>query len=211
MKTKIPSAIFISLERLRNPTQSLKEGIALTGGAEGTKAEPKYRLGMFLGQTACTKPDGEIKKFFQKIKPAEGSNLEKSLLIMDALRAEFCYVPGATDITTTAAEAFGMRQGVCQDYSHIMLSLCRMAGIPCRYVAGLLIGEGLSHAWVEIWENGMWYGLDPTNGTRVFEEHLKISHGRDYTDCLMNQGVFTGMAKQTQSVSVRVQELTEQQ
>lgn len=209
-----------------NVFEVLTEGVALTGCADGTKAEERYRLGMFVGQTDYTKPDGKLKKFFQKIESPHapdrlsgsnflysqppGTNLERSLAIMEALRAEFCYVPGATDITTTAAQAWSMKQGVCQDYSHIMLSLCRMAGIPCRYVTGLLIGEGLSHAWVEIWDNGKWYGLDPTNGTRVFEEHLKISHGRDYTDCLINQGVFTGTAMQTQSVTVSVQELTKQ-
>lgn len=91
-----------------------------------------------------------------------------------------------------------------------MLSLCRMLGIPCRYVAGMLIGEGASHAWVEIADNGVWYGLDPTNGTRVSEEHIKISHGRDYADCLINQGVFTGNAVQRQSVSVSVQEVEEE-
>ena len=95
---------------------------------------------------------------------------------------------------------------MCQDYAHIMISMCRMAGIPCRYVVGMLIGEGLSHAWVEIEDNGMWYGIDPTNGIKVSENHIKISHGRDYGDCLINQGVFTGTAKQIQTVSVSVQE-----
>ena len=84
-----------------------------------------------------------------------------------------------------------------------------MAGIQARYAAGMLIGEGLSHAWVEVAQEGRWYGLDPTNGVRVLENHIKISHGRDYGDCLLNQGVFTGTANQQQTVSVTVEEAGE--
>ena len=192
-----------------NAFEVITEGLVLTGCAEGTKAEEEYRLGMFAGQTAYTKPDEELKNFFESRKLLNGTNLEKSLAIMENLRAEFAYTPGVTNITTTAAQAWALKKGVCQDYSHIMLSLCRMAGIPCRYVTGMLIGEGLSHAWVEIEDGGMWYGLDPTNGTRVLEDHIKISHGRDYEDCLINQGVFTGNASQQQSVSVNVKEVIE--
>ncbi|MGN0406655.1 MAG: transglutaminase family protein [Bacteroides sp.] len=199
------------------------EGTVLTGMSAGTKADEEYRLGMFVGQTHYTSPDSKLKEFFKTLESAdckelspenrkysEGKlNLQKSLIIMEMLRKEFNYVPGVTDISTTASAAWQLRQGVCQDYAHIMLSLCRMAGIPCRYVAGMLIGEGLSHAWVEIEDGGMWYGLDPTNGTIVSEEHIKISHGRDYEDCLINQGVFTGTAGQKQTVYVSVEEENE--
>ena len=60
------------------------------------------------------------------------------------------YRPGATNIDTTAARAFGLAQGVCQDYAHVMLCLCRLCGLPARYVSGQLLGEGGSHAWVEV-------------------------------------------------------------
>ena len=94
---------------------------------------------------------------------------------------------------------------MCQDYAHAMLALCRMAGIPCRYVVGMLMGEGQSHAWVEIAQEGFWYGLDPTNDIPVDSQHIKLSHGRDYGDCLINQGLFTGSAAQRQRVSVSVE------
>ncbi len=197
-------------EAPHNLFEVVTEGIAQTGLAKGTKAEEEYRLGMFLGQTFYTKPDEALKAFFDGMKIPAGTRLQKSQFIMEAIREKFAYVSGVTNISTTAAQAWKMKQGVCQDYSHIMLSLCRMAGIPCRYVAGMLIGEGLSHAWVEIEEDGMWYGLDPTNGTEVLEDHIKISHGRDYEDCLINQGVFTGLAKQSQSISVSVMEEVEE-
>src|SRR5699024_11693841 len=62
-------------------------------------------------------------------------------------------------------------------------------------------GEGLSHAWVEIEDNGYWYGLDPTNMLIVNDHHIKISHGRDYKDCTINQGLFIGNAVQQQTIS----------
>lgn len=183
------------------------EGTVVTGRCEGITAEPVYRLGMFAGQSKYTQASEELRRFYRglALDDREG-NLAKALRLMEALREHFSYAAGVTDISTTAAQAWELGRGVCQDYSHIMLSLCRMAHIQSRYVVGMLLGEGASHAWVEIYDNGMWYGIDPTNGIRVLEDHIKISHGRDYADCLINQGVFTGNAKQVQSVSVLVEE-----
>lgn len=107
---------------------------------------------------------------------------------------------------TTAEQAMALGQGVCQDYAHILLSLCRMEQIPCRYAVGMLLGEGLSHAWVEIADGERWYALDPTNRLLVDDQHIKISAGRDYTDCTINQGLFVGRTRQTQQAVVSVQE-----
>ena len=97
-----------------------------------------------------------------------------------------------------------LKKGVCQDYAHILIALLRMMRIPARYVVGMMIGEGFSHAWVEMEADGRWYGLDPTNDVLVGENYIKISHGRDYNDCIVNKGVFTGMASQKQDISVIV-------
>lgn len=183
------------------------EGVVLTGCQTAVQADMPWRLGMFAGQTACTRPGKSLRSFYDSLTlPRGADNLKKGLYLMNALREHFTYAPGVTDISTTAQQAWDMGQGVCQDYSHILLSLCRMAGIHSRYVAGLLLGEGASHAWVEIEDKGMWYGLDPTNGVQVLEDHIKIAHGRDYNDCLLNQGVFTGQAKQLQSVIATVRD-----
>lgn len=196
--------------RAKNPHtlfEVVSEGLIRTGLSETVRAGESYRLGMFAPQTKYTVPGDGLCSFFKSLGvPKAGSNLDKALYLMEALYDNFSYVQGKTDISTTAEQAWQLGCGVCQDYSHILLCLCRMAGIQARYVAGMLIGEGLSHAWVEIAQNGRWYGLDPTNHIRVLEDHIKISHGRDYADCLINQGVFTGIAKQTQVVSVCVEE-----
>lgn len=171
-------------------------------------APAPHMLGAFLSPTHLTEPGNEIRKFFTRIPLiSSAGNYAKGKCIMENVYRALNYRAGATNIDTTAEEALSLRCGVCQDYSHIMLSLCRLAKIPSRYVVGMLIGEGKSHAWVEVEDGGFWYGLDPTNNQEVECSHIKISHGRDYKDCIINQGIFTGTASQTQSISVNVREI----
>lgn len=124
--------------------------------------------------------------------------------LLHQIYQDMVYVQGVTDIHTTAEEALAGREGVCQDYAHIMIALCRMAGIPSRYVVGMMQGEGCSHAWVEVCADGAWHGMDPTNDRVTDDSYIKISHGRDYQDCIVNRGTFLGNGTQTQTVCVRV-------
>jgi transglutaminase-like putative cysteine protease len=71
----------------------------------------------------------------------------------------------------------------------------------------MMLGEGCSHAWVEVWNDRKWIGFDPTNRKPVNDEYIKISTGRDSEDCLVNQGIFTGNVTQTQEISVLVEEV----
>ena len=125
---------------------------------------------------------------------------------MHKLHRDFSYVPGATQFHTGAEEAWGMGRGVCQDYAHILIALLQMEGIPARYVTGMLIGEGASHAWVEVLYQGRWYGLDPTNDSAVTDAHIKIGVGRDASDCLINRGIMHGGGTQKQTIEVIVGE-----
>ena len=79
-------------------------------------------------------------------------------------------------------------------------------GIIARYVAGMMLGEGASHAWVEVLHDGIWTGYDPTNDLIVSDGHIKLSHGRDAWDCAINRGIFLGSANQTTEISVIVAE-----
>lgn len=83
-------------------------------------------------------------------------------------------------------------------------SLCRLSGIPARYVSGLPEGDGGSHAWAEIWDDGYWYGVDPTRHVPVDEGYLKLSMGRDFTDCPIESGLFSGYTDQQQKVYMKV-------
>ncbi|HEX7275995.1 MAG TPA: transglutaminase family protein [Acidimicrobiales bacterium] len=121
------------------------------------------------------------------------------------------YRPGATNIDTTAARAFGMAQGVCQDYAHVMLCLCRLCGLPARYVSGHLLGEGGSHAWVEVivpdpagGGGAVAVPLDPTHGRVVGPTYLTIAVGREYTDVAPTYGTYSGDGRGQLSTVKRV-------
>lgn len=180
-------------------------GTAKTGLERGVPVSDVYKIGIFKYQTPYTEAGPQLLQFHDAIGlPEDAGNLEKASCYMDVLYKYFQYVPGVTTIQTTAEEAFSLGKGVCQDYAHILLSLCRLDHIPSRYVVGLLLGEGASHAWVEVYDNGFWIGLDPTNHCMVEENHIKMSNGRDFKDCTINQGMFLGTAVQCQKVRVKV-------
>jgi transglutaminase-like putative cysteine protease len=71
----------------------------------------------------------------------------------------------------------------------------------------MMMGEGFSHAWVEVSIGGVWMGFDPTNDKIVDDTYIKISRGRDYQDCIVNRGVFYGCVTQTQNIKVVVSEV----
>lgn len=185
-------------------------GTAKTGLSPWESAKEAHLIGIYKYQTEYTRPGPCIQAFADRFSFADTlSAYDKAHRLMTGLYDCFQYTPQVTNISTSAEQAMALGKGVCQDYSHILLSLCRMEGIPCRYVVGMLIGEGLSHAWVEICCDGRWIALDPTNNLVVDDQHIKISAGRDYKDCIINQGVFTGQTRQTQRISVAVKEVHE--
>lgn len=184
----------------------LVEGNAVTGLSHYETAADVHKLGMYQYATHYTVPGKQLRAYAAQFRfSGRQGNCDRAEEMMRALHRDFRYVQKVTDIGTTAEEALALGCGVCQDYAHILIALCHMRGIPARYVVGMLVGEGLSHAWVEVYEDGMWIGLDPTNNAVVKDQHIKISSGRDYRDCTINQGIFTGGAKQTQTISVRVE------
>ncbi len=126
---------------------------------------------------------------------------EDAVALMAAVHAQFAYEPGATSTATTAAAALALGRGVCQDYAHVLIALCRCAGIPARYVTGLMVGEGATHAWVEVHDGVRWRGADPTHDRAVDDRYLLFATGRDFGDCPIERGVFRGSAAQTQAVS----------
>lgn len=149
-----------------------------------------------------------IKKYLNQIRPSDDLNaLTKAIDVMHNLHKDFKYKQFVTDINTSAEQAFSSGEGVCQDYAHIFISLMHLLNIPARYVTGLLIGEGQSHAWVEILMDDKWYGLDPTNDSLVVDSHIKLGVGRDAHDCMINRGIMHGGGLHTQTIKVSVTEI----
>ncbi len=133
--------------------------------------------------------------------------LDRVLYLSDKLYNYMHYTTGATHSTTTAMQAFAGRHGVCQDYAHILIALCRYEGIAARYVNGLIFGQGETHAWVEVYIDGVWRGIDPTHNRLIEYGYIKIAHGRDAADCPVNRGVFTGKCGVETDIRVIVEEL----
>lgn len=183
-------------------------GVVAAGTAESEAVTNEGMLGAYRYPFGLTVP-GEGLKYYFAGADFSGclSDYEKALYLMRRLYKDFSYVKGVTNVNTAAEEAWKLRRGVCQDYAHILTALCRMAHIPARYVAGMLIGEGCSHAWVEICSGGRWYALDPTNNCVVTDSHIKLGVGRDAADCAINRGVLHGSAKQRQEIKVVVKEI----
>lgn len=143
--------------------------------------------------TEHTMPSGSLGEFARSCREACSmipDEYDKAHYVMTAVHAYMTYQKGSTHITTTAAEAFQAATGVCQDYTQIMLAVVRDMGISARYTAGLMVNEPCTHAWVEVFANGRWQGLDPTNNRVVDEDYVILSAGRDYKDCLVNKGIF---------------------
>ena len=126
----------------------------------------------------------------------------------------FEYVPKATRVDSPIDHAIEARQGVCQDFAHIMIALVRHVRIPCRYVSGYVYPrsethdrspEGATHAWVEALLPGFgWVGFDPTNNLIAGERHIRTAIGRDYADVPPTKGIFKGKSESQLTVSVRV-------
>jgi transglutaminase-like putative cysteine protease len=126
----------------------------------------------------------------------------------------FSYVKKSTAVNSPIEHALRSRQGVCQDFAHIMITLVRRARIPCRYVSGYLYhsaqnmdrsADGATHAWVEALLPGLgWVGFDPTNDLMVGQRHIRTAVGRDYADVPPTMGTMKGKGETELQVRVRV-------
>ncbi|WP_338286168.1 transglutaminase family protein [Luteolibacter sp. LG18] len=138
---------------------------------------------------------------------------EQALAILHWIHATFSYESGSTHVHTHMEEAFELRRGVCQDYTHVMIGLCRAVGIGARYASGYLyngprdrlVGAQASHAWCEVYLPGAgWIGFDPTNGTLADARYVKIAVGRDYDDVAPVKGSYHGHGHCHMEVTVEV-------
>lgn len=185
------------------------EGIAMVRGM-GEEKEPLHPMYKYPSRYTAFEPviaDYGMRLLRDCQSQGAYTPLEKAVLVMNDLYRHFSYEPFVTGIHTTAAQALSLGKGVCQDFAHIMIALMRYLGVPARYVNGLMIGEGFSHAWVEIYTGTGWYGLDPTNCLHIDDYYIKLAWGRDYGDCVVDKGRFLGSAAQTQNISVNVEEI----
>ena len=146
-----------------------------------------------------------------------GSAAGTAMNLCNRIHRDFTYDGDATTVRTRASDAFKLKRGVCQDFSHIMIAGLRGLGIPAGYVSGFLRtippkgkprleGADAMHAWVKVWcgRDAGWQEFDPTNGMRASNDHITVGYGRDYSDVAPIVGVLktTGGQVGDQAVDV---------
>ncbi len=121
------------------------------------------------------------------------------------MHSAISYQHGVTSVQTTAAQALAGGQGVCQDFAHVMLAVCHVIGLPARYVSGHLLGQGGTHAWVEVLtpqgNRAAAIAFDPCNGRLADNSYLTIATGRDYSDVAPASGSYVGASGNTLTTS----------
>lgn len=143
--------------------------------------------------------------------------LAGALDLMRRVYRDFRYDPSATSVSTPLPEVFARKRGVCQDFSHAMISCLRSLGLPARYVSGYLetrappgktrlVGADASHAWVQVWcADAGWIDLDPTNDLSPTDRHVTVATGRDFGDVTPLKGLILGGGGHVVRVSVDVE------
>ena len=163
------------------------------------------------------RPSPQLEAFARDMGIADRQGRDPLTLLSDvaaAIHDAFEYEKKSTAVNSPIEVSLGSRQGVCQDFSHIMIAVVRNLGIPCRYVSGYLYhdelhhdrsADGATHAWVEALLPGFgWVGFDPTNGVVAGGRHIRTAVGRDYADVPPTIGTMKGRADTELQVRVRV-------
>ncbi len=173
---------------------------------------------LFLRETPLTEVDTAITDFAEAARAeANGDLLAQLHRLLRALHAEMTFDPDPTHTTTTAAEAFKLRRGVCQDLAHVFVAAARGLGVPARYIGGHffrsdgITAQDAGHAWAEAYvENLGWVGFDPTHGMCVTEAYVRIAVGLDYLGAAPVRGTRFGGGTETLKVAVNVDQAQRQ-
>lgn len=187
-----------------------------TGGVLNGARERLSPL-VFLRETRLTQADKAIRRFAD-LATGDGATLTRLHRLMNAVSERIAFTIGATDASHTAAEAFALGRGVCQDHSQVFIAAARSVGIPARYVSGHLcrsdgvIEQEAAHAWVEAWvENLGWVGFDAANGVCPTERYVRIATGLDSLGAAPIRGTSYGGGPGTLSVRLSVRQMQQPQ
>lgn len=156
-------------------------------------ADPAFREPSLL-----TMPDDALRHAAEQLLENGDDPATLAVRINSWVYGRMQYAHDVTGVHTTAAEAFARRQGVCQDFAHVMIALCRLCGLSARYVSGHLLGEGGTHAWAEVLlphptlpDRFFARPFDPTHGNEPGLSYITVAIGRDYGDVAPTSGTFT--------------------
>jgi transglutaminase-like putative cysteine protease len=179
-------------------------------------AVERFPPSLFLRETALTAPDANLAAFAAAIRDTAGADpLSLLHLMLERLHDDMVYDTDPTQPATTAAEAFALKRGVCQDLTHIFIAAARSLGIPARYVGGYfhrndgVTEQNAGHAWAEAFVPGLgWVAFDAANGICATDAHVRVAVGLDYLGAAPVRGTRYGGAGETLAVNVRVDQAT---
>ena len=180
----------------------------------------RFPPALFLRETDLTHADAAICEFAEMARINAGKDVDTLALLhelLNSLNREITFDTSPTVVATTAAEAFKLRRGVCQDLTHIFIAAARQLGVPARYIGGHfyradgVTAQDAGHAWVEAHiENLGWVGFDPTNGISTTDAHVRVAAGLDYLGSAPVRGTRYGGSGETLNVAVHVEQSRQQ-
>lgn len=176
----------------------------------------KFPTELYLRETPLTAVDAALKEFAaDTVSEAGNEPLDMLHCLLVGIFSTVKFDTEPTHAATTAAEAFALRRGVCQDLTHIFIACARHLGIPARYVGGHMfrndgvVQQEAGHAWVEAHVQGLgWVGFDPTNGICPTDAHVRIAIGLDYLGAAPVRGARQGGTEEKLSVAVEISQAT---
>jgi transglutaminase-like putative cysteine protease len=178
----------------------------------------RFPPSLYLRETPLTKPDDAIISFAVDARQAAGDDVLKLMhLVLNRLHGDMRFDTDPTQPTTTAAESFTLKRGVCQDLSHIFIAAVRSLGIPARYVGGYfhrndgVIEQDAGHAWAEAFVPDLgWVAFDTANGISATDAHVRVAVGLDYLGAAPVRGMRYGGSGETLAVKVIVDQAMHQ-
>jgi len=187
-----------------------------TGGVVRDAIE-RFPPGLFLRETPLTTADAAIREFAQAVRKESGAReLDVLHTLLGRVNEAMTFDNDPTQTSTTAAEAFALKRGVCQDLSHIFVAAARCIGIPARYIGGYfqrddLIVQDAGHAWAEAYVPDLgWVAFDPTHGVCPTESHIRVAAALDYLGAAPVRGTRYGGAGEALGVTIRIEQASMQ-
>jgi transglutaminase-like putative cysteine protease len=183
-------------------------------------AVERFPPSLYLRETPLTQTDPAIRAYAQdvmgEVTPATDV-LAQLHALLRRLHGDIAFDTAPTEAATTAAEAFVLKRGVCQDLSHIFISAARSCGIPARYIGGHfrradgVVDQDAGHAWAEAYVPDLgWVGFDPTNGICPTDAHVRVAVGLDYLGAAPVRGTRYGGGTESMAVSIHVEQQAKQ-
>jgi len=184
-------------------------------------APERFPSAIYLRETPLTVPSPEVRAYAaERFQAADSDVLGTMHRLLADLHKDVTFDVTPTTVVTTAAEAFAMKRGVCQDLTHIFIAAARSVGVPARYVSGYLWradghrlqSQEAGHAWAEaLIPDVGWVGFDAANGISPTDAHVRVAIGLDYLGAAPVRGSRTGGPSETLDVAVQINHLSSQQ